>query len=100
MLCVTVTCKNKGEAERVAGVLLEKRIVACVNLFPVSSVFLWKGKVEKAEEYMVSCKTVSEKLAAVQKEIKKLHSYDLPVISSWEEKTTADVEKWIRGELR
>ena len=99
MLCVMVTCKDKAEAKHIGELLLEKKLVACVNVFPVSSMFLWKGKVERNEEYMISCKTVSEKLAEVQKEIKKSHSYDLPVISAWEEKTSVDVEKWIRGEL-
>jgi periplasmic divalent cation tolerance protein len=99
MLCVTVTCKHEDEAEHIGRLLLEKKLVACANVFPVSSQFWWKGKIERRHEHMLSCKTVSEKLAAVQKEIKKLHSYELPVISVWDEKTTADVEKWIKGEL-
>ena len=99
MLCVTITCKNKVEAEHIGGLLLRKKLVACANMFPVSSRYWWKGKVEQNEEYMVSCKTVKEKLAAVQKEMLKLHSYDLPVMSWREEKATADVEKWIKGEL-
>lgn len=99
MLCVTVTCKDKTEAEHIGERLLQKKLVACVNSFPVSSSFWWKGQLEKSEEHLLMCKTLSSRLASIQKEIKAIHSYDLPVISSWEEKTTKDVERWIKGEL-
>ena len=99
MFSVTITCKDKKEAEKIAGILLDKKLIACANLFPMNSYYLWKGKKEESEEYMLLCKTRKEKLPAVEKEVKKAHSYDVPFISGHEEKATDDIERWLKEEL-
>lgn len=50
ILLLYVTHKNKEEAEKVSKYLLEKRLIACVNYFPIESSYWWKGKVENSEE--------------------------------------------------
>jgi len=77
---VLVTCGTLTEARRIARVVVTKRLAACVNivLSPVESVYRWKGKVEKAREYLLVFKTTSKLLAGLEREVKRLHSYGIP----------------------
>jgi len=100
MFSITITCKDKKEAEKIAGILLDKKLIACANMFPVESHYLWKGKKELSDEYIVIGKTMKGKFAAIEKEVKKAHSYDVPFISMHEEKATDEVEQWLQKELK
>jgi len=77
---VLVTCGTLTEARRIARKVVGKRLAACVNivLCPAESYYLWKGKLEKAREYLLIMKTTSARLAGLESEVKRLHSYDLP----------------------
>lgn len=100
MISVYITCTNKKEAEKIAAVLLDKKLIACVNMFPVTSVFLWKGKKERSREYALLGKTIEGKFKGIEKEVRKLHSYKTPFIGMWEEQTTESVERWLWRELK
>jgi periplasmic divalent cation tolerance protein len=77
---VLVTCGTLTEARRIARVVVTKRLAACVNIFlsPAESVYRWKNKIEKAREYLLLIKTTSNLLAGLEREVKRLHSYDIP----------------------
>jgi periplasmic divalent cation tolerance protein len=62
--------------------LVRKRLAACVNLLasPVRSVYRWKGTVESAKEYLLLIKTSRKRFVALESEIRRLHSYDVPEI--------------------
>jgi periplasmic divalent cation tolerance protein len=76
---VMVTCGTLAEARRIARVVVTKRLAACVNivLSPVESVYRWKNKIEKAREVLLLIKTTANVLASLEKEVKRLHSYDV-----------------------
>ena len=78
--CVLVTCGSLGEARRIARAVVTKRLAACVNVAvtPVESTYRWKGKVEKASEFLMVLKTTAKRLPALEREVKRLHSYDVP----------------------
>ena len=99
MLSVYVTCKDKKEARKIARALLEKKLIACANLFPVESHFLWHGKLDEASEMAILAKTTESKMDAIQEIIHHLHSYEVPVISSWTGKANAAAERWVEDEL-
>jgi periplasmic divalent cation tolerance protein len=77
---VLVTCGSLTEARRIAGSVVSKRLAACVNIIrsPVESFYTWKGNLEKAREYLLVIKTTAKRLAALEKEVQRLHSYDVP----------------------
>lgn len=79
---VLVTCGSAKEAKKIAEVLVRKRLAACVNVLtsPVQSIYRWEGKIETAKEYLLLIKTSRRRLAALEKEIRRLHSYDVPEI--------------------
>ena len=77
---VLVTCPSVALARKIARTVVRKRLAACVNvmLSPVESVYTWKGKVERAREYLLVMKTTAKRLAELENEVKRLHSYELP----------------------
>ncbi len=77
---VLVTCPSVALARKIARAAVGKRLAACVNtmLSPVESVYTWKGKVERVREYLLVMKTTAKRLAELEREVKRLHSYDVP----------------------
>lgn len=77
---IYVTCSSKEEAQTISRTLLEKRLIACANLFSISSLYIWQGALEEAEEYAAFLKTEKRKVAETIEEVKRLHSYEVPDI--------------------
>ena len=79
-MVVLVTCGSPAEARRIAQQIVSRRLAACANVLerPVRSIYRWKGKVEKAREFLLLIKTSARRLPALEAEIKRLHSYDVP----------------------
>jgi periplasmic divalent cation tolerance protein len=77
---VLVTCGTLMEGRRIARRVVSGRLAACVNIIlsPVESFYTWKGKLEKAREYLLVIKTTVERLAELEDEVKRLHSYEVP----------------------
>jgi periplasmic divalent cation tolerance protein len=77
---VLVACGTLTEGRHIARSVVNKRLAACVNvvLSPIDSYYTWKGKLEAAREYLLVIKTTAKKLAELEKEVKRLHTYDVP----------------------
>lgn len=75
-----VTCGSRAEARRIARAVVTQRLAACANLFEarVESIYRWQGKVEQAREFLLLMKTSTARLVALEAEVKRLHSYDVP----------------------
>ena len=78
-IVVFMTSRDADEARRLAEMLVEKRLAACVQILPeMQSVYRWQGKVDSSREWLLLAKTTQERFPAVRDAIRKLHSYDLP----------------------
>jgi periplasmic divalent cation tolerance protein len=77
---VLVTCGTLAEGRRIARRVESKGLAACVNIIlcPVESFYTWKGKLEKAREYLLVMKTTVKRLAELERGVKRLHGYDVP----------------------
>jgi periplasmic divalent cation tolerance protein len=81
-IIVLVTCGSRKEARLIARSVVAHKLAACVNLLtaPVESIYRWKGKVEFAQEFLLIIKTTRKRFAAVEAEVRGLHSYAVPEI--------------------
>ena len=78
-LLVLTTAGSKTEARKIAEVLVERRLAACVNIVPgVMSLYRWEGKVAEAAEYLLLIKTVDAREEQLRRAIRELHSYQVP----------------------
>ena len=77
---VTTTAKRE-DAEKIAGMLIEKRLAACVQIVgPILSMYHWKANIESAEEWQCLIKTRAALYAEVEAAIKAVHPYETPEI--------------------
>jgi len=80
-IVVLSTCSSEEEAERLARLLVDQRLAACVNIMPrIRSFYRWKGEVESAEEWLLVIKSSRHLFDAMRIELEKAHSYELPEV--------------------
>jgi periplasmic divalent cation tolerance protein len=77
---VLVTGGSTAEARKIAKAVVEKRLAACVNIIgrEVESIYWWKGKVESGRERLLMMKTSAERVKELEKEVRRMHSYEVP----------------------
>lgn len=65
------------EARAIAGALVERELVACVNIVPVvQSVYRWQGGVEHDDEALLVIKSTRASIVAIDEALRELHPYD------------------------
>lgn len=80
-LVVLTNCPDDEVADRIARTLVESGLAACVNrLAPVSSIYRWRGGLERATETPLLIKTTRERYTEVEQAIRALHPYEVPEI--------------------
>ena len=78
---IVSTFPSKQSVMGIANKLVKKKLVACVNMTKISSIYTWKGKVENQNEYLAFFKTTKKNQSTLKKELKKLHPYDVQEIA-------------------
>jgi len=82
-IVVLVTCGSEEEALKIANVLVEEHLAACVNLIsPIRSIYRWEGKIWDEKECLLIIKTQKQRFEELEKKVKSLHSYSVPEIIS------------------
>lgn len=98
---IYITTPNMKEAKQIAEVLVKEKLGACVNFFPIESVYYWKRKVKKDKEIALFVKTKAKLVDGVIKRVKELHSYEIPcIISIPIEKGHSEFLKWINNSTK
>jgi periplasmic divalent cation tolerance protein len=80
-IVVFSTCASEEEAERLARLMVESRLAACVNVIPgARSFYRWQGAVESAGEWMLIIKSTRARFQELCGAIEKAHSYEVPEV--------------------
>ncbi|HEY9763977.1 MAG TPA: divalent-cation tolerance protein CutA [Trichocoleus sp.] len=77
---VLVTASSQEEALKLADHLVKDALAACVNLFPVQSVYTWQGELHHDTEWQLVIKTNLDCFAQLEARVRELHSYEVPEI--------------------
>lgn len=80
MIFIYITFPTKKEARTIAEGLILGEFAACVNIFPIHSVYQWNGKLENSREYGAIIKTKRQQFESIKQYIVKRHSYQTPCI--------------------
>ncbi len=94
------TFPSLAEAERVGGALVDRRLAACVNIWPaITAIYHWQGKREQGAEAAMIIKTRAALADRVIAAARGMHPYAnpallvIPVIGG-----SADYLRWIGEE--
>ncbi len=79
-IIIQTTCKTKKEAQKITKILLRDKLAACVQITNIKSFYTWKNKLCKDNEKLLSIKTKKKNFTKIKRQIKEIHSYDLPEI--------------------
>jgi periplasmic divalent cation tolerance protein len=76
---IVLTTAGSAEGRKVARLLVERHLAACVNIVPrIESIYRWQGAVEQGEEVLLMIKTTRSRFSEVRETIQDNHSYDTP----------------------
>ena len=78
-ILVLTTTGSKDAPRKIGRALVERLLVACVNIVPqVGSIYRWEGEIEESEEWLLIVKTTRAAFDRVREAILELHSYEVP----------------------
>ncbi len=80
-ILILTTVGRPELGEKIASVLVEEGLAACVTMLPhARSFYRWEGRLCDEPEYLLLVKTAGERFEAVRRRIRELHSYQVPEI--------------------
>jgi periplasmic divalent cation tolerance protein len=92
-----VPCKDEAEARRIGNELIDRKLAACINMFPIKSIYDWKGKrVDDVETVMIA-KSLKRKDKDIASAVRKSHSYEVPAILQFDVEANPEYAKWVEG---
>ena len=101
VIVVLTTTSSVDDAARIARELVERRLVACVNIVPqIRSIYRWEGEVQDEGESLLISKTVANRFEDVAAAIRELHPYDVPeIVALPAERIDPAYATWLRGSV-
>lgn len=102
IVLISTTLENKADAERIAGLLLDRKLIACAQVSgPITSLYRWQGATTSETEFVLSLKTIPPLIETVKTLLHQEHPYDLPEIIVQEIHNTSDeYSRWVYGEVQ
>jgi len=92
------TCPDRDCAERIAQVLVQERLAACVQIDgPIHSTYSWQGRVETASEWRLWIKGTGSSLEAARRRLAALHPYEIPQWLTLSVAAGTEYQHWVRG---
>ena len=98
-IIVYITHGTELAAKKIANYLLDKKLVACANTFPISSAYWWKAKIQSDKEWISIVKTVPELWEQLEAAVEAVHPYDVPCIMKIKAEANTAYVNWIRKEV-
>ena len=79
-IIILTTTDNESDAKRLASVLVEEKLAACVSYHAIDSVYRWQNEIQETKEFQLVAKCNGALTERVTERIKVLHNYDVPEI--------------------
>jgi periplasmic divalent cation tolerance protein len=96
-----LTCRDVDEADKIAKVLLQQKLIVCVKQLAVSSEFLWHGDINHNDEVLLMMDSREDLFDQVESEVAKLHTYDTFVLQAIPvTRTSKRALQWMAEELK
>jgi periplasmic divalent cation tolerance protein len=101
ILLILCTFPQAEQARQIGTALVERQLVACVNLVPaVESIYRWQGKTETSTEVLAIFKTTRGVFPALQAALAELHPYEVPeIIALAPDQVAEPYRSWVLNNL-
>jgi periplasmic divalent cation tolerance protein len=98
---LSTTTEARGDAEKLAELLLQRRLVACAQISgPISSHYRWQGELRQSEEFTLRVKTTEKLAETVMEAIVNNHPYQLPeVVGKVITLSSGAYREWVADQL-
>lgn len=100
MILIFVSFESIEDAEKSANYLIDNKLAACVELYPVNNFYVWEGKKVNAKEISGIIKTEDGYFEKVKTELEKILSYEIPQIIEIKATNVNDSYlKWVKESI-
>ncbi|BEP93168.1 hypothetical protein GmRootA79_15520 [Acidovorax sp. A79] len=99
ILVVTTTVATEAEARRLAQLVLQARLAACVQVEPITAYFRWQGASQEDREFRLVCKTVARALHSLLALLRAQHPYALPQLVVQALQGSAEYAGWVDAQV-
>ena len=97
---VSTTCSSEKEAKHIADIVLKKRLAACIQISPITSMYWWNNRIESEGELIVAMKSERSLFDRLAVLIGEHHSYDVPeIIATDIVAVETSYREWLTTEL-
>ena len=97
---VYMPCPSQEAAEALGRQLVEERLAACSNVFPITSIYWWQEQLTEDNEVVCVVKTTLDSWDRLRDRAEVLHPYEVPCILKVEVEANRAYEDWVRGEVK
>ncbi len=77
---IQTTVGSDAEARMLAQQLVHEKLAACVQIHPISSVYVWQGETQDEAEFLLLIKTKADLYSQLEKLLLEHHPYETPEI--------------------
>jgi periplasmic divalent cation tolerance protein len=95
IVCVITSEGDAVRAERLARELVDRGLAGCVSLVPMTSIYIWEGRLEHSGEVQLLIKTSPCRLEELHRAVQSLHSYDTPMWVQWSAQADGGYGAWL-----
>lgn len=90
-----VTHASQKEAQKIIDLLVRDKYIACANVFPIRSFYIWNEAVQDDDEVVSLLKTNARNVEKCIKKVEELHPYDTPCILHYSLQANKAYADWI-----
>ena len=97
MVLIYITCKDQEEAIKLGKIVLDRKIAACINIWPIKSISRdGNEELKEIQEIVLLIKTVEQRVRQVEEAISANHSYKIPCIATiYTDRINVDYKEWL-----
>jgi len=100
MVFIYTTCRDVEQAKDLGERIMKARVAACVNIWPIESIYWGNGELIKDKEAVLIIKTQEKKLAEIEEFLRKYHTYSTPFVAGVHiDRINIDYQNWANQQI-
>lgn len=98
-ILIYITMSSKREAVKTAEGLMQDKVIASANIYPIEGMYLWEGEIVRGNECVLIVKTFDRFYDEVKSRVEGKHAYSMPCIAKLDAKANEKYFAWLSREL-